>query len=262
VTTGEHQWSAFGLLAVGLWLLLPPRGRRSRGAGLAAAAAGLVWMASQFPAPGEWIASGVFWLLGGLTALAALATIASRNPVYAALWFAVTLLGTAVLMMDQGAQFLGVATIVVYAGAIVVTFLFVLMLAQPDGTAFYDRIGWGWVASLGAAVAGAAFVAVVAWQLAAALPAHVAAAPPTAMLEKSDPAVLHRQHVARLGGQLLSQHLLAVELAGTLLLVALVGAVAVVAHGKSVGSALPVEQESAPRGSESRGIESRGMEPR
>ena len=35
--------------------------------------------------------------------------------------------------MFQGAQFLGVATIVVYAGAILVTFLFVLMLAQPRG---------------------------------------------------------------------------------------------------------------------------------
>ena len=44
--------------------------------------------------------------------------------------------------MLQGAQFLGVATIVVYAGAILVTFLFVFMLAQPRGNAFYDRVSW------------------------------------------------------------------------------------------------------------------------
>ncbi len=64
-----------------------------------------------------------------------------------------SLLGTAGLFLFQGAQFLSIATVAVYAGAIVVTFLFVLMLAQPEGHAFYDRIGWGlrrdwWVLSL------------------------------------------------------------------------------------------------------------------
>ena len=59
----------------------------------------------------------------------------TRNPVYCAIWFGMTLLGTAGLFLFQGAQFLAVATVVVYAGAILVTFLFVLMLAQPDGRA-------------------------------------------------------------------------------------------------------------------------------
>ena len=61
---------------------------------------------------------------------------------YCAVWFALSLLGTAGLFLFQGAQFLGVATIVVYAGAILVTFLFVLMLAQPTGRAYYDRLCW------------------------------------------------------------------------------------------------------------------------
>ena len=55
---------------------------------------------------------------------------------------ALSLLGTAGLFLFQGAQFLAVATIVVYAGAILVTFLFVLMLAQPEGQASYDRVSW------------------------------------------------------------------------------------------------------------------------
>ena len=41
-----------------------------------------------------------------------------------------------------GADFLAVATLAVYAGAILVTFLFVLMLAQPEGDAPYDRVSW------------------------------------------------------------------------------------------------------------------------
>jgi NADH-quinone oxidoreductase subunit J len=47
------------------------------------------------------------------------------------------------LFLLQGAQFLGVATVAVYVGAIVVTFLFVLMLAQPEGHAYFDRVSWG-----------------------------------------------------------------------------------------------------------------------
>ena len=62
-----------------------------------------------------------------------------------AIWFAISLLGTAGLFLFEGAQFIGVATVAVYAGAIVVTFLFVLMLAQPEGLAFFDRMSWGTV---------------------------------------------------------------------------------------------------------------------
>ena len=61
--------------------------------------------------------------------MAAVATISFRNPVYCAIWFGMTLTGTAGLFLLAGAEFLAVATLVVYAGAILVTFLFVLMLA-------------------------------------------------------------------------------------------------------------------------------------
>lgn len=109
---------------------------------------------------------GLFWALAALTVGSAIATISSRNPVYCAIWFAVSLLGTAALFFLQNAQFLGIATVAVYAGAIVVTFLFVLMLSQPTGHAFYDRISWGtWprvVTSAGAAI----FVGLVSWLLA------------------------------------------------------------------------------------------------
>ena len=100
---------------------------------------------------------GVFWLLAVVTLGAAVATIASQSPVYSAIWFALSLLGTAGLFLFQGAQFLGVATIVVYAGAIVVTFLFVIMLAQPEGHSAYDRLSWGGLPKvLGVVTAGAA----------------------------------------------------------------------------------------------------------
>ena len=82
-------------------------------------------------------------MLAGVTVVsAAVATVTFRSPVYCAIWFGMSLLGTAGLFLFHGAQFLAVATVVVYAGAILVTFLFVLMLAQPEGQASYDRVSW------------------------------------------------------------------------------------------------------------------------
>jgi NADH:ubiquinone oxidoreductase subunit 6 (subunit J) len=59
---------------------------------------------------------------------------------------------------------------------------------------------------------------------------------PPAALQPSNP-VLAEAHTANLGRELFSRHLVTVELAGTLLLAALVGAVAIVIHGKSQRSA-------------------------
>jgi NADH:ubiquinone oxidoreductase subunit 6 (subunit J) len=59
--------------------------------------------------------------------------VTQSNPVYAALSFALVVLSTCGLFLLQAAPFLMAATIIIYAGAIVVTFLFVIMLAQQEG---------------------------------------------------------------------------------------------------------------------------------
>jgi NADH-quinone oxidoreductase subunit J len=186
---------------------------------------------------GSWGGDVVFLALATLTVGSAICTVTLRSPVYCAIWFALTLLGVSGLFMYQGAQFLGVATIVVYAGAILVTFLFVLMLAQPEGHAFYDRVSWEAALS---ACAGAVLVGVMTMALAQATrPPQPVDGQPTprfwladAVAADRDAGVLHEQHVASLGAQLFSTHLIAVEVAGTLLLVALVGAVAIVGIGR------------------------------
>src|SRR5207342_2757226 len=70
--------------------------------------------------------AGVAVVFGGLM-------IAQRNPVHAALSFAMVVLSTCGLFLLQAAPFLMAATIVIYAGAIIVTFLFVIMLSQQSG---------------------------------------------------------------------------------------------------------------------------------
>ena len=165
----------------------------------------------------------LFWIMATVAVASSAAAIAAQNPIYTAILFACSLLGVAGLFVLQHAQFLGVATIVVYAGAIVVTFLFVLMLAQPDGQSSYDRLSWAAFAPLAAIVAATGFVALLMVAL---------AIDGLAGGSESVP-VSQENHLARFGAELFSRHLVAVELAGTLLLVALVGAIAIVIHGRS-----------------------------
>lgn len=220
--------TAILLGAVGLWLMLPRPQIAVRMAGAVFGAAALGLVASQVPLLGGWVAQGVFAVLAGVTVVSAVATVTLRNPVYAAIWFGMTLLGTAGLFLYQGAQFLAVATIVVYAGAILVTFLFVLMLADPRGRAPYDRVAWEPMVS---AAAGAVIVGVLSMTLTGVLVSGNGP-PGGAEIAAADRAagVLAEEHVARLGGELFGRHLVGVEVAGTLLLAALVGAAIIVAQ--------------------------------
>jgi NADH-quinone oxidoreductase subunit J len=65
-------------------------------------------------------------------AIAALATIASRNPVHATLWLVLTFFSVACTWIVAGAEFLGIALILVYVGAVMVLFLFVVMMLDVD----------------------------------------------------------------------------------------------------------------------------------
>lgn len=237
--TGEQL--AYGLAtiatAVGLWMLLPRPGRRLQWLGALFVAAGLGMFGSQVPLLGRWLDQGTFWVLASLTVGAAVAAMTLRNPVYCAVWFGMSLVGTAGLMFVQGSQFLGVATIVVYAGAILVTLLFVLMLANPEGRDAYDRTAWD--AHISAA-AGISMVGLLTMMIAAGLRPSYAAGE---VVRSPGDDVLAKDHVARLGAELFSRHLVAIEIGGVLLLAALVGAVAIVVHTR--GSTRPASDMAA-----------------
>lgn len=245
-----------------LWLLLP-NGRDTTSARWLGAVLGLAALAA-FIATGRRLGGlgeeAVFLIVSLVAVISAAATIVSRSPVYAAIWFALSLAGVAGVLLVLGAQFLGVATIVVYAGAILVMFLFVLMLAQPAGLAPYDRVSNEPFLS---ALAGAVLLGVLSLSIGrlsagpasccepptratatpsaaagVAAPATVDTPPPPATAPVAtvvDP--LAENHVARLGGELFGRHLVAVEAAGVLLLVALIGAIAIVSRGEAAHAA-------------------------
>ena len=73
-----------------------------------------------------------FLAFAATAAGAALATITARNPVHAALWLVLTFFSVACTWIIGGAEFLGVALVVVYVGAVMVLFLFVVMMLDVD----------------------------------------------------------------------------------------------------------------------------------
>jgi NADH-quinone oxidoreductase subunit J len=126
------------LAAAGAFLLLPKPGLRSVAGGVAGLAAGLAvaaaWLLQTFGGPvADYVETGLFALFSAGALGFGTVLVTQRNPARGAIAFAFVILSTCGLFLLLAAPFLMAATIIVYAGAIVVTFLFVLMLSQTDG---------------------------------------------------------------------------------------------------------------------------------
>jgi NADH-quinone oxidoreductase subunit J len=265
--------------AAGTYLLLPHRHgvakpRTVHVAGAVLAGLGLLLFATFWRPPGPFLTSLFFYAFGLASVAGGLLMITTRNPIYSALWFASVVLSTSGLFLLSGAQFLAAGTVIVYAGAIIVTFLFVIMLAQMEGRATYDRAArspfaatmscfvlfWGLLYSL-------FLVKPPASAATGPMPAAMADASPNAMREPltrtqdlgpgsvalvrdlasrptaqlNDAQGRPKPHVAGLGETLYTDHLVSVELAGTLLFVALIGAVAIATPKRPIRPGYRVE---------------------
>lgn len=133
---------AAALGGLGVFLLLPrPRGRWVPG-GVALVLCGVGVLAgfliNRFAQPistpdgrqVDWVGSGLFWLFSAGAVVFGITLVVQRNPARGAIAFAFVILSTCGLFLLLAAPFLMAATIIIYAGAIIVTFLFVLMLSN------------------------------------------------------------------------------------------------------------------------------------
>jgi NADH-quinone oxidoreductase subunit J len=75
-----------------------------------------------------------FWILGSIAVIGALGMVIARNAVHSALWLVLTMLCLGFLYVVNSAPFLGAVQIIVYTGAIMMLFLFVLMLVGRDAS--------------------------------------------------------------------------------------------------------------------------------
>src|SRR3954468_19555862 len=139
VTVNWREVSALALMACGVWWLMPRTVRLPQVVALLLAVGGADWLVYQLNASGPSAQRVLFAAFATAAILAAMLMITNRNPVYSALWFALATLAVCGLFLMQSAPFLAAATVIVYAGAIVVTFVFVIMLAQQSGATVYDQ---------------------------------------------------------------------------------------------------------------------------
>ncbi|HEX9704938.1 MAG TPA: NADH-quinone oxidoreductase subunit J [Gemmatimonadales bacterium] len=160
----------------------------------------------------------LFWAFSGIAVACAGMCITRRSPVASALYLVVTMFSLAVLFALLDAQFIAVLQILVYAGAIMVLFLFVIMLLNLGRPGPSDLKG-PWGLGLGAALSGLLLLQ---------LGALGAAGPPEAIqLPEGAVAALQAQQgvVGAVARPLFSEYLIPFEITSVLLLAAMVGAV-------------------------------------
>ena len=160
------------------------------------------------------IATLAFYLFAAFTVLPALAVIFARNPVHSVLWLILAFFNAAGLMLLLGAEFIAMLVVIVYVGAVAVLFLFVVMMLDIDfaslRSGFTKNLPFGIIIAL--VLLAEIIIAVSAWKAGPALSGREVAA--TTM-----------PNIVALGQLLYSRYLFPFEIAGLILLVAMVGAI-------------------------------------
>ncbi|MGI9600753.1 MAG: NADH-quinone oxidoreductase subunit J [Acidimicrobiales bacterium] len=156
-----------------------------------------------------------FAVAATLAVIGALGVVLARNPVHSALFLVQTLFGVAVLFIAKEAYFLAAIQVIVYAGAIVILFLFVIMLVGVDRTESLEVEPVVGLRPL-AVVMGAALLAGLVTVIVSVKEATGAGLLPI------DP---DRTDIEQLGDRLFTDWVFAFQLTGLLLTIAVVGAV-------------------------------------
>jgi len=157
----------------------------------------------------------LFLTLALIAIATALGMLLSRNAIYSALFLVLNFITVAVFYLLLGAPFIAMAQITVYAGAIMVLFLFVIMLLGAEAIPPTDVLPWQKPLAIGLSV-------VLAVEAAYLL---ITKARPVGDIVAPDAAVNGTENLKQLGEVLFSQYLLPFEVVSILLLVAMVGAI-------------------------------------
>ncbi len=164
-----------------------------------------------------------FYMLAGLAVLSGLAVITRRNAVHSALALIVTLLSVAGLYLMLYAPFVAGVQIIVYAGGIMVLFLFVIMLVNVDRASKERQFNRIWPVGLAAACALLALFLGAFAKGRALFPDRLMPLPETSNTQQV--AVMLYGEVDKAGFYRMGQYTFAFEIASLLLLVAILGAV-------------------------------------
>ena len=157
-----------------------------------------------------------FYLIAAVTTASALAVITVRNPVYAVLFLVLTFFSSACLWLLLEAEFLAIALVLVYVGAVMVLFLFVVMMLDIK----VDPIREGFAKYLPVA-------ALVALVMAAEMFTLIGVGRLRQTIDTADPALVNNaSNIEWIGQAMFTDYLLPFELAAVILTVAIIAAIA------------------------------------
>ena len=166
----------------------------------------------------------VFVIAAAMVLIGAVGVIIRTHPVHCALSLILTLFGIAVMFIELNAQFLAAVQVIVYAGAIVVLFLFVIMLLGVDGVDDLRVEPF----KIQRPLAGITCAAMVGLVIAAVVQTRDALGTPPAVnadVAAAADAGAHDENIRALARDLFSNHVFAFELTSALLVIAVVGTV-------------------------------------
>jgi len=161
------------------------------------------------------IETAFFYLFGGLAVFAALGVVLSANTMHSVMWLILCFFNASGLFFLLDAEFLGIILILIYVGAVMVLFMFVVMMLEVNQAK--KREGWLQYLPLGGMIALILFIELVAASTSGVLGSSKMATASHLGAEVSN--------TVEIGKILYTQYLLAFEIAAIVLLVALVGAI-------------------------------------
>ncbi len=165
------------------------------------------------------LTQALFYFFAGIAIVSAVMTVTRRNPVASALWLIGAFFALAAIYTLLGAFFIGIIQILVYAGAIMVLFLFVIMLLNLGNEFEPDFRGTVW--KVCAAGSSLVMLAILARMTASPAPANQALGAPDAVASL----VEEYGAVGAIGVPMFTEYAVPLQVTGLLLLVAVVGAV-------------------------------------
>ena len=196
------------------------------------------------------VAGAFFYIFAFITIASALMVITVRNPVHAVLFLILAFFNSAGLFILLGAEFLAMILIVVYVGAVMVLFLFVVMMLDVDFAAM--RAGFMKYLPVGAAVGIILLVelslAIGAWTIT-----------PQSLAQRADPIPGGVTNTEALGAILYTKYVYFFELAGVILLVAMIGAIVLTLRQREGVKRQDIAEQVARRRGEA--VEVRHVEP-
>lgn len=272
--------------AAALFLLMPKPGKDLRilGGVLGTAALGLLWLVLVpfFGDGGAGLDLGAvpfYYVFSALAIGSAVRVITHTRPVYAALWFVMVVIASSGLLLTLTAEFMAFAMLIIYGGAILVTYMFVIMLATPPRNSSlpetapdYERFAAEplWASMSGflllAVLLSAAFrpidpnpeamavsdeVVIETTLAGRSTGEHGELATPGGLVETAHGTEAALSNTERVGLDLFEAHPLAIELAGVILLLSLIGAIVIAktqVHNEDEVAAEVAEMEAAASG--------------